>query len=151
MSLSDSFPEDFRKEFAHRNVKIGSVIRVFVKDTNPPKEKRFVLVGQSYDKLIFAAIFINSEINSKIFTTPELRDLNLQLLAKERTYLDHDSYADCSTVQKRDKVWLTKIIEENPTRVIGEVSETDMSEIRLKIKSARTISPATKKTFGLFL
>ncbi|WP_316742493.1 hypothetical protein [Pedobacter antarcticus] len=58
MSLSDSFPGNFRQEFAQRNLKIGSVIRLYVRDTNPPKEKRFVLVGQSYDKLIFAAIFI---------------------------------------------------------------------------------------------
>ncbi|ACU05352.1 hypothetical protein Phep_3157 [Pedobacter heparinus DSM 2366] len=94
MSLSDCFPEQFRQEFAERNLKIGSVIRVMVNDTNPPKEKRFILVGQSYDKLIFATIFINSEINPNIFPTQELRDLNLELLADSRSYLSHDSFAE---------------------------------------------------------
>ena len=73
MSLSDSFPEDFRKEFAQRNLKIGSGIRVYVQDTKPPKEKRFILVGQSYDKLIFATIFINSDLNPNIFSTQDIR------------------------------------------------------------------------------
>ena len=94
MSLSDSFPDGFKKDFAQRNLKIGSVIRLYLGDTNPPKQKRFILVGQSYDKLLFAAIFINSEINPNIFPTQELKDLNLKLLASERDYLDHDSYAD---------------------------------------------------------
>lgn len=151
MSLSDSFPENFRKEFAERNLKIGSVIRVHVKDTNPPKEKRFILVGQSYDKLIFATIFINSEINPNVFPTQELKDLNLALSAKDRAYLDHDSYADCSYISKRSVDWMLGVIGKDPTNVIGEVSETDLKEIRAKIKFARTITPSIKKTFGLFL
>ena len=151
MSLSDSFPDGFKKDFAQRNLKIGSVIRLYVGDTNPPKQKRFILVGQSYDKLLFAAIFINSEINPNIFPTQELKDLNLKLLASERDYLDHDSYADCSNMQKRSADWLLKIIRKDPYRVIGEVSDADMKEIRARIKSARTIAPAVKKTFGLFL
>jgi len=151
MSLSDAFPENYRKDFAQRNLKIGSVIRVYVKDTDPPKEKRFILVGQSYDNLLFATIFINSDINPNVFHTQELKDLNFQLLAMERPYIDHDSYADCSNIQKRNTNWLFDIIGEDPTRVIGEVSESDMTEIRARIKSARTITPAIKKTFGLFL
>ena len=110
MSLSDAFPENYRKDFAQRNLKIGSVIRVYVKDTDPPKEKRFILVGQSYNKLLFAAIFINSDINPNVFPTQELKDLNFLLLAKERSYLDHDSYADCSNIQKRNADWLFDII-----------------------------------------
>lgn len=151
MSLSDCFPENYRKEFAERNLKIGSVIRVYVKDTNPPKEKRFILVGQSYDKLIFATIFINSEINPNIFPTQELRDLNIELTAADRSYLDHDSYADCSNISKRNADWLLAVINNDPKNVIGEVSEADLKEIKVRIKSARTITPSIKKTFGLFL
>lgn len=151
MSLSDSFPDQFRQEFAQRNLKIGSVIRIMVKDTNPPKEKRFILVGQSFDKLFFATIFINSEINPNVFPTLELRDLNLELLADGRSYLNHDSFADCSNIYQRNAEWLFNIIGNDPRKVIGEVSEDDLKQIRTKIKSARTIAPAVKKTFGLFL
>lgn len=151
MSLSDSFPENFREDFALRNLKIGSVIRVYVQDTIPPKEKRFILVAASYDKLIFATIFINSEINPNVFPTQDLRDLNLELTAINRAYLDHDSYADCSKITKRNADWLLNIIDDDPSRIIGEVSEPDLKEIRAKIKSARTITPGIKKTFGLYL
>lgn len=151
MPLSDSFPEDFRKEFAARNLKIGSVIRVFMKDTKPPKEKRFIIVGQSSDQLMFASIFINSEINIKIFASQELKDLHLELTAADRDYLDHDSYADCSNLKKQDAAGLLKIINDDPSRILGNVSETDLREIKVRIKSARTISHSIKKQFGLFL
>lgn len=151
MSLSDSFPENYRKDFAQKNLKIGSVIRIYVEDTNPPKEKRFILVGQSYDKLLFVSIFINSDINPNVFHTEELKGLNLPLLASERDYLDHDSYADCSNMQKRNVDWLLDIVCEDPSKVIGEISEADLKEIRARIKSARTITPVMKKTFGLYL
>lgn len=109
------------------------------------------MIGQSFDKIIFATIFINSDINPNVFPTQELKDLNLELLAMERTYLDHDSYADCSTIQRREASWLLDLIAQDPSRVLGEVCETDLKEIRRRIKSARTITPAIKKTFGLFL
>ncbi len=151
MSLADSFPDEYKNKFAERNIKVGVVVRVHVKDANPPKEKRLILVAQSYDKLLFASIFINSEINPAIFPTQHLRDLNLQLTADDRDYLDHNSYADCSSIQKRTVDWLLEIVSENPSSVIGEVSEGDLNEIRGLIKSAKTIAPSIKKIFGLYL
>jgi len=151
MSLSDSFPDHLKREFAQRNIKIGSVIRIHVKDTNPPKIKRFILVGQSFDKLIFATIFINTDINPNVFRTQELIDLNLELPAKQRPYLEHDSFADCSSIYNRNADWLLEMIGDDPQNVLGEVSDADLLLIRNKIKSARTIAPSVKKTFGMFL
>jgi hypothetical protein len=62
--LADAFSDDQKEEFAKRNLKIGSVIKVFVDDTKPPKEKRLVLVGISFDKVFYASIFLNSEVNA---------------------------------------------------------------------------------------
>lgn len=151
MSLSNSFTEDYKRQFAERNVKIGTVIRVHVRDTKPPKEKRIILVGVSYDKLFFATVFINSDINPNVFPTKELRDLNLPLTAVGREYLDHDSFADCSELVKRNAGWLLDLLADDPGKVIGEVSKEDLVEIFEKIKGAKTISPGTKKMFGLFL
>lgn len=151
MSFSDAFPEDFRAEFARQKLKIGSVIRVFVQDTNPPKEKRLILIGQSHDKLMFASIYINSEINPNVFHNEELKRLNMELIAADREYLDHDSYADCSMIVKRNADWLLHLIKGDPSKIIGELSAEDLKEISSRIKSARTITAADKKTFGLFL
>lgn len=149
MSLSASFPEDFRNEFAKRNLKIGAVIRLFVTDTNPPKQKLLILIGQSFDKLYFATVFINSEINPNVFRTQELKDLNFLLKASEKNYLKHDSFADCSGIAKRPIDWLQQTLTDYPAAVIGQLSAADLREIHTRIKAARTISVAIKKLFGL--
>ncbi|WP_017259097.1 hypothetical protein [Pedobacter arcticus] len=150
-SLSESFSSKDREEFAKRNLKIGSVIKVFVSDTNPPKEKRLVLVGISYDQIYYASIFLNTEVNANIFYTTALKDLHVELKAIDRAYLDHDSFADCSQIQKRKSDWLLELIRDNPSKVLGELNEYDLKLLQNKIKSAHTIAPAMKKIFGLFL
>ena len=52
---------------------IGTVIKAFLANTNPPKEKRFIIVGESYDHLFLACVFINSEINENVFRTETLK------------------------------------------------------------------------------
>jgi len=150
-SFSDTFSNQDREGFAKRNLKIGSVIKVFVSDTKPPKEKRLVLVGISYDQIYYASIFLNSEINANLFNTTALKDLHIELKAVDRVYLDHDSFADCSQIQKRKAEWLLELISDDPSKVLGELNEYDLKLLQAKIKSAPTITPALKKTFGLFL
>lgn len=50
MSLGDHFPKEFQHEHTERTLKIGMVLKLFVNDTTPPKEKRFIIVGFSEDK-----------------------------------------------------------------------------------------------------
>ena len=150
-SLGDAFPKEFKDGFASRNVKPGVVIKAFVPNTNPPKEKRFVLVGEKYDKLVFATVFINTEINANIFKDADTRQLHLPFDDADREYLDHPSFVDCSQLIFRDKSWLEKILAEDNTRLIGEVNQEDFSLIKKTIKSAKTISISHKKNFGLFL
>lgn len=151
MLLADQIPSELKTGFAERNLKIGSVIKVFVQDTKPPKEKRLILIGASYDKLYFASVFINSEINPNVFYKKELLDLNYKMDFNGRDFLSHDSFADCSMIKKRDSKWLFDLITAEPERILGVISDEDMEAIRKRIKSARTISPALKKTYGLFL
>jgi len=150
-TLGDSFPEDFKKDFAKRNVKEGSVIRCFVRDTNPPKEKRFIILAFSYDKITLGTLYINSEINPNLFNTEELKKLHLLFSAKDREYLHHDSFVDCSEIYQKPVTEILKVLEEHPKSLIGEVNVEDFKKIRTTIKSAKTISIATKKKFGVFL
>jgi hypothetical protein len=48
-------------------LKIGTVLRYFVKDTIPPKIKRLIIVGIDDELITTATIFINTEINPNIF------------------------------------------------------------------------------------
>lgn len=45
---------------------IGTVLRMMVKGTTPPKVKRFIIVGESADSLTLASVYINTELNMKV-------------------------------------------------------------------------------------
>ncbi|MGL5892918.1 MAG: hypothetical protein ACRC3B_23710 [Bacteroidia bacterium] len=132
-------------------MEIGTVIKVFLSETKPPKEKRLIIIGESFDKLLLATVFINSEININVFRTQELRDLNVLLEAQHRNYLRHDSYVDCSKIFVRNKETISTIITNDPSRILGTITQEDYLLLRNKIKTAKTISAAKKKEFGLFL
>lgn len=150
-SLGDAFPKEFKEGFVSRNVKVKAVIKAFVTNTNPPKEKRFILIAEKYDKLVFATVFINTEINPNIFKDADTRQLHLPFDDTDREYLDHPSFVDCSQLILRDKAWLEKILAEDNSRLIGEVSEQDFTLIKEAIKAAKTIPISHKRNFGLFL
>ena len=42
MQLGDLFPQELREQLSDNNLKVGSVLRFFMKDTNPPKDKRAI-------------------------------------------------------------------------------------------------------------
>ncbi len=92
MSLGDFFPDSFKEEFAQRNLQIGSVLKLHVKETNPPKEKRFIVVGKTIDGISLATVYINSEINPFINFSPELQQLHCFFEANGREYLDQDDF-----------------------------------------------------------
>jgi len=150
-SLADAFPEEERRRFAADNLTIGTVIKAFVSDTRPPKEKRLIIMGMSYDKICVAAVYINTELNANIFPTEELRNLNFFIESINRNYIDHDSYVDCSNLHILRKELLQKIIQSDTNRVLGIVSDDDYKVLRDLIKSAKTIKPSLKKTYGLYL
>ena len=92
--LGDFFPESFKADFASRNLQTGSVLKLHVKDTNPPKEKRFIVIGKTVDGICLATVFINSEINLNVNFSEELRNLHCFLPSDGRDYLEHDSYGN---------------------------------------------------------
>ena len=147
--LSDLFPQSYRDDFANRNIQKGSVIRVFVKDTTPPKIKRFVVVGFSQDKVLLGTVFINSEINPNIFRTDELRNLHVPLDAQIHDFIDHDCFVDCSSIKEHSFDEIKQLLSHDPECSKGIVPENTMKEIIQTIKSAITISPSQKRKFDL--
>lgn len=150
-SLAGAFGDEERARFVTDNLVIGAVILTYVADTNPPKQKRIIVVGESYDHVSLAAIYINTELNINVFPTKELQELNPKFIAAGRDYLDHNSHVDCSTLHVVSKDLLGGIIGMEPSRLLGNITEDDLKLIRGLIKKAVTIKPALKKTYGLFL
>lgn len=120
MSLSDHFPKKFQHEHTERTLKIGMVLKLFVNDTTPPKEKRFIIVGFSEDKFSLASVYINSDINKNINWSQEQQALQLELTSETRGFLDWDSYVDCSKLILRETLELQTVYASRPEVCIGQ-------------------------------
>jgi hypothetical protein len=150
MSLGDFFPENLRKGYANRNLKVGTVLRLHVNDTKPPKIKRFVIVGETKDQITLAIVWINSKINLNVNRSKELQDLQIKLTwSDERPYLEKDSFVNCSLIIEKSKSEFEKFIQDDPSKIIGELSSKDLQIVLNKLRSAPTIKPKVKKKFGL--
>ena len=66
-----------------------------------------------------------------------------------RTYLSHDSFADCSKVYEKEYDEILKVLEYDASSLLGELSEIDLQRVRQTIKIARTISVRVKKKYDL--
>lgn len=100
--LGERFPPEYREDFFNRHFKTGAVFRLFSEDTDPPKIKRFVIIGIN-QKLNSAAILF---INTESLTNPYLCKLQYFIEKTERTYLDRDSFLDCTHLYERDVEFL---------------------------------------------
>lgn len=150
MNLGNHFPKGYREEYAERNIEIGSVIKLFVKDTDPPKEKRFIIVGFSEDRLILATVFINTEINENVNWCQELKLQNLLFEIDGRDYLEHPSYIDCSKLVPRKYSEIARAVTVKPEAILGKVSPEDWQLIKDTIINSTTIKGKYKKKFGFY-
>lgn len=111
-----------------KDIIIGTVIKLHVKDTNPPKEKRFVVVGRTEDNLLIATVYFNSKINKKINWAKELIDQNIFFEKEGRPYIYRDSYLDCSKLTPRDYKEIAEAVKKKPESILGIVSKEDLEK-----------------------
>jgi hypothetical protein len=150
MNLGDHFPKENSNEYVERNFKVGTVIKLFVHDTTPPKEKRFIIIGFTEDKLTLASLYINSELNKNINWSQEQQALQLELTPEDRDYLTTHSYVDCSKFIPRDALEIKENLLKRPEAILGNVSKSDLETIFNYLKGAPTINGKFKKRYGIF-
>lgn len=118
----------------------GSVYYFFCDNTKPPKYKYLVLL--SIEPVLW--FFINSEMTKFIQSEQSLRDRQVELIRiPHHTFLDHDSYIDCLSVQSYDDITLEDLHEwsRDPNILKGQLHQTVIEEIIEKVKDPITISP----------
>lgn len=128
----------------------GTVLKLFVSETNPPKLKRFVVIGCSQDEVQLATVYINSQINKRISYSIELECLHFQVISKGRSWLDHDSWIDCSDLIIRETKEILSAVRQRPEAIIGKLSTEDFAGVIRLLKTSRKIKGKTKKRFGLY-
>src|SRR6266850_3835580 len=94
MSLSDSFPYGARLASVQRQFRAGLVVKLFCDFITDRKWKRLVIVAARRDHPLF--FLINTEPTPYAKRTPRLADQQLSILQACNTFLDHDSWIDCS-------------------------------------------------------
>ena len=60
MSIRHTDSKKSKISTENKGLEIGTVLKLYVADITPPKEKRFIIVGITKDCLHIAYIFINS-------------------------------------------------------------------------------------------
>lgn len=150
MSLFDFLSDEGKKEFIIDKIKIGSVIKIHVEFTNPPKSKRLVVIGKSADELLLGVICFNSENNQQVNRNSNYNNLQIPFnAAKHQDILKHDSYLDCARLYNILYDDTVKLLSDSFHDVLGEIPESEMNFVLAKLASSKTISPKEKKMFGL--
>ena len=141
-----TFPEKLRKHA----IGIGQVLKMemFPEDRVKPtqgkdsKPKRFVIIGQTDDGGVLAALLVNTRINERMFA----QIVPYQHLVKvaDNDYLDHDSYVDCYTVREFSS---ERVLES--AEYLGHIKEEDLKECLDHVRQSPAIKPYVLKKFKL--
>ena len=75
-SFGDFLPKETKEQLANDNFKVSSVLKYHIDFKPIPKEKRLIIVGFDAEKVLFATVFINTEINPNVFPSKDLQDLH---------------------------------------------------------------------------
>jgi uncharacterized protein YfkK (UPF0435 family) len=149
-NLGDFFSREIKEKLADNSIVNGSVIRCYSNATNPPKEKRFVILGRDLTGNFVGTVFINSTVNFKVINSQEL--LELQYFVKkdnDNKYLDWDSFIDCSKLIKFEYEYVKSSIVDRPACILGSVKDEDLEIIYKLVKSSPNNSPIELKNMGL--
>lgn len=149
MSLADSFPDSIKENFASRNIDIGKALFIEIPEFQIPYKKYWIIVAINNPRTSIVGVIINTRINTNIARNEYLRSQHILIKQCDHSFLDYDSYVDCSKLQKRPFRDVYKAIVENPNIVVGNVTDEMLRQIHLKITCSKTISPKEKKEFGL--
>jgi len=147
--LGNFLNKNLRENYIKSRLKSGVVLRCLIRNINPPKEKRFVIIGESITGDKIGVVFINSNINWKVIKTIELAQLQLYVKAEDNNYLTRDSYIDCSRIREISKQYIIDQIIDKIQNVLGEVKTEDYSQIISFLKKSRLISPKLLRRYNI--
>ena len=146
MNLGILLPQEIKDDFARRNIELGKTLLIEIPDFNILSKKYLIIVATSNSYI--AGVVINTEINLNFAWNEEVKKLHLPIKQEEHPFLKYDSFVDCSKLHKRLITEICNAIKENPSMVIGNVTESLLRTLQITITHAKTISVKDKKEFG---
>ncbi len=147
--LGDFLPVEIKTVLAESSIKQGTVVRCFVKNTNPPKEKIFVILGLDNAGHFIGAVFINTNVNFYIINNQELLDLQYPIKCCEHNFLKYDSFIDCSKLMKFEFQYIKEKLIENPGCMLGTLKKDTIDVIIELVKKSPNITPIDLNNIGI--
>ena len=120
MVLGDHLNEDKKRAYIHGKLKPGQVIYRFCDFTTPPKYKYLVIVKVQTETTV---LVINSKINPFIQSLKHLLDVQVPIKKSSHSFLDHDSFVDCTTTASIETADLFREIMAQMDILRGEVTQ----------------------------
>jgi len=148
MSLGDFFPDNFKDDFAKRNIDLGNAILIKIPDFTIIYDKYIIVVSKDDKEVFLAYVVINSEANPNIAYNSYLKSLHIKIDKKNNPFLEKDSFVDCSKLREFPTQTVVDFLTKNPERAVGNVSSDVLKAIHITISTASTIEPFMKKKFG---
>lgn len=104
--LFETLNNDSIKAIAKNTVKVGVVYRIKMDERNGVKPKAgdksrnkyFIVLGFDSEGNAYGGVIINSEINPNI--PQSMKNCHLHIECSKYSFLNHDSYVDCSKLKK---------------------------------------------------
>ena len=123
----------------------GAVFKQFNKEAG--HFKMHIIVAEMNGDL--ATVFINTNARySELPTTAQGSQYPIE--KADFSFLDHDSFIDCSDIWPFGKSHLNTYLQRNKGHHLGHVNNSLLQELLRMIRSSRIIEISKKKKFGLF-
>ncbi|WP_294590335.1 hypothetical protein [uncultured Phocaeicola sp.] len=147
--LFEMLNNDSIKAIAKNTVKVGDVYRIKMDERNGIKPKAgdksrnkyFIVLGFDSEGNAYGGVIINSEINPNI--PQSMKNCHLHIECSKYSFLDHDSYVDCS------KLKIANIEKFGKWQYLGFFSLEDVQLITTTIQGSPNETKEHLAMFGL--
>ncbi len=133
-----------KQQLIKNNLKIGQILHIFSKYTNPPKDKFCLIVNIDP----FVLFYINSDITNFVRNNPEKFELQIIIPHYCYTFFSKDSYLDCITWEMYIKIddVVQQIIQNKPFyNIKDELCDRLKQKITNAISKSRIYNPSRRK------
>ena len=149
MSLGSGFPPALRQEWVRQRLRPGAVIKLRQRmDDGVVHEKRFIVLH--VDEQTVTCV-INSRVGPFILDRPALLRCQVQMRGEVHTFMDHDSFVDCSRTRAYPSADVVNDLVREPGWILGHITSDLRDEILGALKHAPTLPPAEVGRFCLSL
>lgn len=130
-------------------MQVGTVIRSYVEDTNPPKIKFWIIVGVSPDGAELATVYINTWPNDFISRNQEMAQAQYPVISDSRGLVDYNCFANCFEIIRKDAVAVQRLLTRRPDYIRGKLWPEEIDDIMKLLEASPNISMRDKKRFSL--